>query len=761
MTIPVDCSPSSDLVLRPLATTRSGREWNWRTLRPQWLYLGLALPFGIALLALTPPVQAPDEGAHLFRAYQLSMGHFVPIKKGKETGGDLPLSLRKSFARFETLRGHPEEKVTPAEILNSVGLQLDQDDYSFQQFSCTAIHSPLTYVPQALGIRLARQFTSSTLIMSYVGRAFNLLISTGLMFLAIARTPIAKWPFVVLSLTPMTLFLAASLSSDAMTNALSFLFVAQVLHCAFDPQLRVSNREIVVLALFGAAIGLIKQAYFLMPLIFLIIPTDKLGSSLRYWASFAIVFAATLLSMAFWAYIVHEIYSPPDLSRDIDPPRQLEFMLTHPFDFLLLIVRTILLSRGFFEQYIGVLGWLDIRLPTWVVVTELVVILLTCADDYDSGFRLSLRQRVVASGTAVLIGLNIMVIIHLTWDTVGRDASHIHLQGRYFIPIGPLAAIGLSGWGTIFHPAVTRILPVVRSTAILCIPFLLLTSTNSEYRRYFVDSSQETAERCLNRAISLVQQGALTDEAIEILEVGSRLDPHNPRVRLLLGQLLATQGSNQALEHLRASVDLDPRNVLLIESVATVYFEIGEYGEAIRFLVQAQKIDPGNKTLNRDFHSAKLMEDWSNMIGRTLEKIANVDLVERRHEGNEKDGWYVKPNRATILDERGQPIIVRNSRLVWRSPAPAAVAVHLAAPDRSATPDSRRQTFYACSSNLHDGTRVFVFPAPMNAMCLNDEQISWFFQRRLIDLSAAEREREREYRAEHNLRFPLATLPEL
>ena len=43
---------------------------------------------------------------------------------------------------------------------------------------------------------------------------------------------------------------------------------------------------------------------------------------------------------------------------------------------------------------------------------------------------------------------------------------------------------------------------------------------------------------------------------------------------------------------------------------------------------------------------------------------------------------------------------------------------------------------------------------------LADADLSWFYQLPLLDLTAAERQREESYRGERGLRFPLTTLPE-
>src|SRR5262249_830475 len=153
---------------------------------------------------------------------------------------------------------------------------------------------PLTYVPQALALFLARQFSSSVLVGLYAGRLLNLLSAVTVVFFAIRVTPVARWAFVALALTPMAVFQFASVSSDSLTNARAFLLVAQTLACACGPRERLPFRDVVAIVVLGMAMGLAKQAYFLLPMSYLLIPVRKLGSGRRYAAGLALVLVATL-----------------------------------------------------------------------------------------------------------------------------------------------------------------------------------------------------------------------------------------------------------------------------------------------------------------------------------------------------------------------------------------------------------------------------------------------------------------------------------
>jgi hypothetical protein len=106
-----------------------------------------------------------------------------------------------------------------------------------------------------------------------------------------------------------------------------------------------------------------------------------------------------------------------------------------------------------------------------------------------------------------------------------------------------------------------------------------------------------------------------------------------------------------------------------------------------------------------------------------------------------------------------QPLLSRIG-FVWRCPTPSGTEIRVSQPDSSVPAHDRRFPFYACSVNIIDKKRIFVFPPGARAEPLSDDEVSWFYQLKMSDLSEAERSREDDYRRERDLRFPLTHLPD-
>jgi uncharacterized membrane protein/tetratricopeptide (TPR) repeat protein len=709
----------------PAGATR--RKGDLRLPAPEWVYLILSLAFGAAFLVVTPPYQVPDEPAHLRRAFQVSEGRVIAVKRDDSTGDDQPRALWAHEQRYARLFMHPEQKLTAAEILAGAADHINPADRSFAAFPNAAIHPPLTYLPQAAAVFLARRFSGSVLWCIYAGRLANLLAAVAVTFVAVRLTPAGKWAFAFLALTPMSMSLAASLSPDALTNALAFLLIAQVVSLALGQGARVTGRSVAVLAVTGAAVGLAKQAYFLLPLCYLMIPPRNAGSRLRYWGGLAVVMTATLLAVGSWGLVVRGIYSPADPKFGMDPAEQFRLMRQDPKEFLFVILRTARDSKLYVEEFIGWLGFADIRLPEWAYILGLAVLAGVFAAEFGSRSGVKGRQVLVAGGVAALVSLTVLVIMHLTWDPVG--AKSVGLQGRYFIPVGPLVALAAGRLlDTLARTSLDKAERVVRVAATGAVPLILVVGLYRVQERFYVDSPRDAADRCFHEGVALSQQPGRESRARARFEEAIRLNPAHVAARVNLANTLLRQSDFAgAIEQFREALRLNPEN-------AEVKRRLNEAERAHQMMGEIERhVPPALQAL-----------------------IRSGGLAEERHAGTPDAGLYLKPNRDRVADAAGRaPFPVD---FLWRCPPPSGAEIRLTEPPAPAA--GRPAPFFAYSAGpLIGARRVFVFPPPVNVRFFYDDAVSWYYQRPLADLTDAERAREEDFRRERGLHFPLAELP--
>ncbi|EHI61499.1 DUF2142 domain-containing protein [Hungatella hathewayi] len=176
------------------------------------VFVAAGLFFGGLFLCVLPPLSAPDEVSHYISAYQLS-SHIMGKPANYKTGHVL---VRAEDWFLEDVNGeyqyeldgdalvavHQEE--TDATVL---GQTLTEDTYKkihelglFHHAAVPGVEgadqtpvyavstyppvvtTPLAYVPQAVGITLARLLGMNSLGLAYLGRLFNLFFYVGITF---------------------------------------------------------------------------------------------------------------------------------------------------------------------------------------------------------------------------------------------------------------------------------------------------------------------------------------------------------------------------------------------------------------------------------------------------------------------------------------------------------------------------------------------------------------------------------------------------
>lgn len=244
-----------------------------RGVKPEWFFIITAIVVEALLLAFIPPLQMPDEQNHFYRAYQVSEGHFLPEKNGNRLGGYLPASFAEFSDLFTKASGNEYYRVRREDILSSFHIAVRETDRQFMDFPNTSYYSPVSYMPQALGTFILRQFHASVGMLYYGGRVFAAIAWLLCTFFVIRILPFYKWLFTLLFLLPMNVYVANSSSADTVTNLLSFFLMASVLrHCA---GLQLLRKHLVILLLLGILLALAKIIYAFLVILVIMIPAAR------------------------------------------------------------------------------------------------------------------------------------------------------------------------------------------------------------------------------------------------------------------------------------------------------------------------------------------------------------------------------------------------------------------------------------------------------------------------------------------------------
>jgi uncharacterized membrane protein len=424
---------------------------------------------GAGFVVTTPPLQAPDENRHLIRAYAIAGGELVATPyPGTPQHGVAAVEVPVSIIRMPERLGadiafQPEVRQDLARVAAEWRRPLAPEHREWHALPST--YSPLVYAPQAAAVALARRLDPPPVAYVYLGRVANLAVYVALVAAALRLAPVHRWTLFLVALAPMAIFQAASLSPDAATNAIAWLFVAAVLGaaCRSAPITRWELGGLIGLA---ASLGLLKPlAAVLAPLV-LLVPAHRFGRG-PWLAAGAGAVAAAVATGGLWYGTLTQLPLPV-VVEGADEGAQLRGMLGDPVGYAGLLARSVVASAGLYARTtVGVLGWLDTELPSWVYPAWWAALAGVAVFDADAASPVRGLARAGCLALAIAGMLAAISLIYLI-NPIGHDPIG-GVQGRYFLPFLPLGAIALQRGAGRGLPETARLAIPVFCAAILVV----------------------------------------------------------------------------------------------------------------------------------------------------------------------------------------------------------------------------------------------------------------------------------------------------
>ena len=444
------------------------------------LFLLIGGFFGLLMLVITPPFQTPDEHDHFFRAVMISSGQFVgrkypfsenqkkqvPAKYLNGSGGIVPISIPYTTRMVnQKLPFHPENKqsLNDLEKMFSLPLNMPGQPDVFTNTSAAG-YSPILYLPSGLAITVGWHLKLSPLWLMYLGRLANLLAFLGLAYWALKITPTGKIIFFLLALMPMSLFLAPSLSIDGLTIASSMLLTATLLNLARNGQQPVT-----------------RQAWLIVPGTLTLLALAVISYLLwRQLKGMATVPDVTNIPFDYTSFQTKDKLLPL-----LDRKKQLQFLQHYPGTIFTILNRTLQVQgQHYIESFIGLLGWLDTKLPVWIYISYPLALIVGALGSHPAGKQILTETPLLTLVWALCSG-GVLLGFYLLSTPVG-NAIIGGIQGRYFIPVTlPLLLIFSASYRSpmkIRHPLAAI---VMKNWPSLYAGVVLLTTTYTLWGRYY------------------------------------------------------------------------------------------------------------------------------------------------------------------------------------------------------------------------------------------------------------------------------------
>ena len=396
----------------------------------------MLLLFGLGMIVLIPPGAGYDEEDHLVRVWELSAFSFIP--------GQMSPQEMKYPTLFRDLayRQQANSGIIDSDFWKRYArTPLYENGIVHRELKTKSVYSPVLLLPQAVIMRLGRSADLPALPVFYACRLASLFSYLILVWLALRWTPFGKWILLVLALSPMALFQAATITPDAISNGIGFLFIAGTLKLAESKEMgwqEYGRLVLLIFLLFLAKVNL--TALLLLP--FLLIPPARFTQKRIYILLLGTTAVLFLLEVAGWNLLATK-YSDALLANDANAGAQLRYILEHPFVFPAILLKDPFLNglaylQGWINGY-GYLYWTPHQIVSAFFLISLGAVLLI----NSTHEQVSRKERIVFILVFLAGYLATAVPLYLTFTTVALNQL-LGVQGRYFIPLAFLPALVLT-----------------------------------------------------------------------------------------------------------------------------------------------------------------------------------------------------------------------------------------------------------------------------------------------------------------------------
>lgn len=392
------------------------------------------------MTSLIPPLQSPDENSHLRRAYSLMDGVFFisPNSRAAPVNLEVDAGLERfTGAWLRQLATKPENRATQG--LESFSREQHWTNEEAAMFDAGAAYFPVLYWPAASGLGMARAMNQPVWVANAWARVAMLLVSLLAIGLALAIARAGFHALCATALLPMAWAQFGSVNLDSMTISLGVLVVAMLsagVYGARHP--RADGYPPWVRAGAWSLLGILVVS---KP-VFLALMVPPLFWSLRPHARLNLV-PMLLILAALAAWMIHMAQSFVDvrLQPGASAFARLGEALLSPIDTLQLFVATLVQHHAFYwKSMVGILGWLDTPLPGAMYAYAAVLMGAALLADASSPNPANWQDRSAFGIAAIAYVAATLLILWVAWTPAGARVID-GVQGRYFLPILPLAAL--------------------------------------------------------------------------------------------------------------------------------------------------------------------------------------------------------------------------------------------------------------------------------------------------------------------------------
>lgn len=398
----------------------------------------LILIFGVLCVFLSPIVSISDESEHFARSEMTSRGVIEPVYVNNTN------HVLRGYETIASVHGASSHKLGGKTVFETTW-----DDKKINYNKCfvgsSFAQNPFYgYIPQAIGIDIAKCLNLNNIWMLWLGRLCNLLMYAFIVSYAIKKAPHYKKALFLTACFPLAISQAGSLSIDATVNSLALLTISYFLYIYFKEDSTVGLRDVSIFLILDLLCGLTKVTYLGLILLIFLVPKSRFNFKKSFYYSrigFIFVFIIGLL----WSHFAEKQLAfswraSHALKHGVNPTIQLLYISNHLGQFL----TTLFDFNNLKILYLGLFyfghGHICSFTSLFLVIT-FFVFYWVFALDYPEKQLFNKKTRIGIFLISCIIYYGTLFVQYLTWCPIGATQIYEIEFGRYFIPLvalGPM-----------------------------------------------------------------------------------------------------------------------------------------------------------------------------------------------------------------------------------------------------------------------------------------------------------------------------------
>lgn len=389
---------------------------------------------GSLSLVVQPILNIADETTHFARSEWVSRGNLLVDSEQTEyeiiqSVNDLQKNVKRSYVSSDV-----KGKKIDASIVKTGHI--------------AASNASFLYIPQAIGILIAKVLNLDVIWMLWLGRFANLVCYALGITVAIKISPKLKKALFFVSVLPMSIHQAASCSPDAFINMTAILIIAYFLYL-YCSENDLTWKQVSIFIGLSCIIAISKVTNIFMAGLILLLPSKKFNSRKKAFLSKCMVIGGAIVCGGMcYLYITRFPASAEHLeylnAANVSSYGQVKYIITNFSEWICKFGMALITKSENYTQTLSSFGWLEYN-NSLIPIMTLFLFGKICAK--ESGIHTNRINKILLFLMVIGIYIATNFAMYVSWTPVG-STDIAGVQGRYFIPMIALSTLLLTSSDT-------------------------------------------------------------------------------------------------------------------------------------------------------------------------------------------------------------------------------------------------------------------------------------------------------------------------